>query len=296
MASKQNKIASNLQQDYTEAEKAQARQNIGLATVAHTGDFNDLINRPPVVTGQAQADWDQTNETAADYIKNKPVIPTPPQVNDAVLTIQKNGSTVQTFTANSSTNKTANIEVPTKVSELDNDADYLTSQTQSNWTQSNTSAVDYIRNKRAFKTFVTSYDYPDCVHVRNPGANTSVLVYYPYEDRKKLLFVDGRVYNLRIITSGIQPQDDTIEAITARLFVVDTNRERKYLCPPYTFKTGNSVQFTLNWQASGVLSVSEALLDECAPHIEFNCNLKANTDVSIWCNGLEWFLNENVAI
>lgn len=287
---RQNKVASNLQQDYTEAEKAQARRNIGLATVAHTGDYNDLVNRPPVVTGQAQADWEQTNQTAADYIKNKPVI------GNAVLTIQKNGSTVQTFTANSSTNKTANIEVPTKVSELDNDAGYLTSQVQSNWTQSNSSAVDFIRNKRAFKTFVTSYDYPDCAHTRNPGANTNVLVYYPYEDRKKVLFVDGRVYNLRIITSGIQPQDDTIEAITARLFVVDTNRERKYLCPPYTFKTGNSAQFTLNWQASGVLSVSEALLDECAPHIEFNCFLKANTDVTIWCNGLEWFLNENVAI
>ena len=279
---KQTKIASNLQQDFTEAEKAQARQNIGLATVAHTGDFNDLVNRPPVVTGQAQADWDQTNVTAADYIKNKPTIPTPAQVNDGTLTISTNGNTVATFTANSSSDVTADITVP--------------SQVQSNWTQSNTSAVDFIRNKRAFKTFVTSYDYPDCMHVRSPGANTNVLVYYPYEDRKKVLFVDGRVYNLRIVTSGILPQDDTIDTITARLFTVDTNRERKYLCPPYTFKTGNSAQFTLNWQASGVLSVSEALLDECAPHIEFNCILKANTDVTIYCNGLEWFLNENVAI
>ena len=279
---KQNKVAANLQQDYTEAEKAQARQNIGLATVAHTGDFNDLINRPPVVTGQAQADWDQTNETAADFIKNKPVIPTPPQVNDAVLTIQKNGTDVATFSANAASNVTANIEVA--------------SQVQSNWTQSNSSAVDFIRNKRAFKTYVHSYDYPDCVHTRNPGANTSVLVYYPYEDRKKLLFVDDRVYNLRIITSGVLPQDDTIETITAKLFVIDTDRQRKYLCPPYTFKAGNSAQFTLNWEASGVLSISEAILDECAPHIEFSCNLKANTDVTIWCNGLEWALNEYVAI
>lgn len=35
-----------------------------------------------------------------------------PTVNNATLTIQKNGSTVQTFTANSSSNKTANISVP----------------------------------------------------------------------------------------------------------------------------------------------------------------------------------------
>lgn len=39
--------------------------------------------------------------------------PTIPTVNNATLTIQKNGSTVATFTANSSTNATANITVPT---------------------------------------------------------------------------------------------------------------------------------------------------------------------------------------
>ena len=116
---KQNKVASNLQQDYTEAEKAQARQNIGLAAVAHTGDYNDLINRPPVVTGQAQADWLQTNETAADFIKNKPTI------GDAVLTIRKNGTDVQTFSANSTVDKVADIGVPTKTSELQNDVPFL---------------------------------------------------------------------------------------------------------------------------------------------------------------------------
>ena len=50
-----------------------------------------------------------------------------PAVNDATLTIQKNGTTVQTFTANSSTNKTANITVPTKTSDLTNDGSDNTS-------------------------------------------------------------------------------------------------------------------------------------------------------------------------
>lgn len=58
--------------------------------------------------------------TAADVgaLPSSTVIPT---VNDATLTIQKNGATVETFTANSSTNKTANITVPTKTSDLTND-------------------------------------------------------------------------------------------------------------------------------------------------------------------------------
>lgn len=320
--SKINKVLYNVDQsaDTTDTEKKTARDNLGLADVAASGSYNDLTGCPAIPTVNDAVFTLQVNGSqlatftanAATDVTANVVVPTKtsdlqndsgfitssaiPAVNNGTLTIQKNGTTVQTFTANSSTDKTANIEVPTKVSELENDSGYLTSQTQSNWTQTNSSAVDFIRNKRAFKTFVTSYDYPDCKHVRSPGANTSVLSYYPYEDRKKVLFVDGHVYNLKITTSGILPQDTTIEAITARLFVLDTNSQPKYLCPAYTFKAGNSVQFDLHWEASGVFSVSEALVDECAPHIEFDCILKANTDVTIYCNGLEWTLNENVAV
>jgi len=65
----------------------------GLSTVATTGSYNDLSNKPTI-----------------------------PTVNNATLTIQKNGSTVKTFTANASSNVTANITVPTKTSELTNDS------------------------------------------------------------------------------------------------------------------------------------------------------------------------------
>lgn len=41
-----------------------------------------------------------------------------PTVNNATLTIQKNGATVNTFTANSATNTTVNITVPTKASDI----------------------------------------------------------------------------------------------------------------------------------------------------------------------------------
>lgn len=49
-----------------------------------------------------------------------------PTVNDATLTIQKNGVNVQTFTANQSTNATANITVPTDTSDLTNGAGFIT--------------------------------------------------------------------------------------------------------------------------------------------------------------------------
>ena len=50
--------------------------------------------------------------------------PTIPTVNNGTLTIQKNGEKVQTFSANQSTAVTANITVPTKVSELENDSGF----------------------------------------------------------------------------------------------------------------------------------------------------------------------------
>lgn len=69
-----------------------------------------------------QSDWDEADNTKDDYIKNKPTIPT---VNDATLTIQKNSTDVATFTANASSNVTADISVPTNTSDLNNDSNFV---------------------------------------------------------------------------------------------------------------------------------------------------------------------------
>lgn len=50
-----------------------------------------------------------------------------PVVNDGTLTIQKNGTSVGTFTANQAGNTTANITVPTDTNDLTNGAGYITS-------------------------------------------------------------------------------------------------------------------------------------------------------------------------
>lgn len=62
-------------------------------------------------------------EKSYNNLTDKPTIPT---VNNATLTIQKNGSTVKTFTANASSNVTANITVPTNTNELTNGAGFIT--------------------------------------------------------------------------------------------------------------------------------------------------------------------------
>lgn len=50
-----------------------------------------------------------------------------PDVNNGLLTIQKNGTTVNTFTANASTDVTCNITVPTDTNDLTNNAGFITS-------------------------------------------------------------------------------------------------------------------------------------------------------------------------
>lgn len=62
--------------------------------------------------------------TAAD-VNALPASTVIPTVNDATLTIQKNGTTVTTFTANSAQSATADISVPTKVSDLTNDLNFV---------------------------------------------------------------------------------------------------------------------------------------------------------------------------
>lgn len=61
--------------------------------------------------------------TALDAKADKTAIPT---VNNATLTIQQNGTSVGTFTANQATNATVNVTVPTKVSQLTNDSSFAT--------------------------------------------------------------------------------------------------------------------------------------------------------------------------
>ena len=82
-------------------------------TVTVTETFKDL-----------QEKITSTNKLDYSYLSNTPTIPT---VNNATLTIQKNGTTVNTFTANASSNVTANITVPTKMSDITNDSGYITS-------------------------------------------------------------------------------------------------------------------------------------------------------------------------
>ena len=50
--------------------------NTTLATVAKSGSYNDLSNKPSIPAAQIQSDWNQSDNTKADFIKNKPTLGT----------------------------------------------------------------------------------------------------------------------------------------------------------------------------------------------------------------------------
>ena len=56
--------------------------------VAITGDYNDLSNKPTIQNAQIQSDWNQTDNTAKDFIKNKPTIPAAQEVPSKLSNLQ----------------------------------------------------------------------------------------------------------------------------------------------------------------------------------------------------------------
>ncbi|MBR4498161.1 MAG: hypothetical protein IKP08_05730, partial [Bacteroidales bacterium] len=107
-----------------------------LSDVATSGDYNDLENTPDLSVyalktdltplGNVQPDWTQDDAEAADFIKNKPTI-------------------------------------PTTVAELEDYDSYVqfSDLSQADWEQDDEDADDFIKNKPALSTVATSGDYAD---------------------------------------------------------------------------------------------------------------------------------------
>lgn len=132
---------------YTHPSSHAASMITGLAKVATTGSYNDLSDKPSI-----------------------------PTVNNAALTIQKNGTAVATFTANSSTAVTANITVPTKVSELTNDSGYKTTDNNTTYSISKSGSTITLTGSDGSTSTVsdsnTVYTHPTyTAHTGKPTAN-----------------------------------------------------------------------------------------------------------------------------
>lgn len=128
-----------------------------VAFVNIAGDPYDNTNLATALNTKVDSSSLATVATSGSYtdLSNTPTIPT---VNNGTLTIQKNGTNVQTFTANQSTNSVANITVPTDTVELTNGAGFITGITSGDVT----TALGYTPvNPTSLSTVATSGDYDD---------------------------------------------------------------------------------------------------------------------------------------
>ena len=132
-------------EDYTSAEKtklsgieAGAEVNVNADWNATSGDAQ-ILNKPTIPDAQIQADWNQATDTAKDYIKNKPTIPTNSSFTLAGLSEKSYASltdkpTIPAAQVQSDWNATSGMgqilnkpTIPSKTSDLTNDSDFTTS-------------------------------------------------------------------------------------------------------------------------------------------------------------------------
>jgi hypothetical protein len=162
--------------DQVDTALAAKANSADLATVATSGDYDDIINKPTIPAAQVQSDWTQSDSSAPDYIKNKPSMPSAQiqsdwaQTNIAEVDYIKNKPNLSTVATSGSYNdlsdKPVIPTVPTDLSAFNNDVGYITindvpPQEQSDWAESDSTKVDYIKNKPTLSTVATSGSYND---------------------------------------------------------------------------------------------------------------------------------------
>lgn len=108
----------NVQSDWDQSDNTAddyIKNKPSLATVATSGNYNDLSNKPTIPSAQIQSDWNQADNTKLDFIKNKP----------SLATVATSGS----------------------YNDLSNKPTIPAAQIQSDWNQSDNTKLDYIKNK-----------------------------------------------------------------------------------------------------------------------------------------------------
>ena len=177
-----------MQSNWTESDSTKVdyiKNKPTLATVATSGSYNDLSNKPTIPAAQVQADWSQSSSSAVDYIKNKPSIPT--KTSD--LTNDSN------FVADANYVHTDNNFTSTEKSKLGGIASGAEVNVQANWNETSSSSDAYILNKPNLSTVATSGSYNDLSNkptIPSVEANPSVT---GSTDLTKLE-IDGTVYNI----------------------------------------------------------------------------------------------------
>ena len=230
MSEKIEKLLCNVAQGLTPTEQKQGRDNLGLAEVAASGSYNDLVDKPSIPSAQVNSDWAETDSSSKAFILNKPELatvatsgdyrdlshrPSIPSVGNGTITLQVNNTDVDSFTTNQSSSKSINLSVPTNVSELNNDAGYLTSVGSGNLTiQRNGVDVEtFNANSSVNKT--ANILVPDNLYVATYNVSTFNDVLAAYNAGKAIILV-GADFGSNIHTNMLMYDYNTTSGQTRK--------------------------------------------------------------------------------
>ena len=144
----------NVQADWTEADNTAddyIKNKPNLATVATSGSYNDLSNKPSIPAAQVQADWSEADDSAVDFIKNKPnlaTVATSGSYNDL-----SNKPTIPAAQVNADWNASSGV------AEILNKPNIPAAQVNSDWNAS--SGVAEILNKPTIPSISDCYETTD---------------------------------------------------------------------------------------------------------------------------------------
>jgi len=132
-----------------------------------------------------KAVYDPTNINSSAFDYNNFI--NTPTIWDATLTIQKNSTTIDTFTANATSNKTIDIQVPTTVAELSDASDYVTQTELSDYVMWPASSTD---------GNIVLFDWATGKVVKDSGLKLSVVTSEPAWDLCSVYYNNGTIYIL----------------------------------------------------------------------------------------------------
>lgn len=126
------KPSEKVQADWTETDPAAPsyiQNKPNLATVATSGSYGDLSDKPTIPDPQVQSDWAEADSNQPAFIRNKPNL--------------------------------ATVAASGDYNDLSNKPTIPDPQVQSDWNEADSSKVDYIKNKPNLSTVATSGSYND---------------------------------------------------------------------------------------------------------------------------------------
>ena len=269
----------------TDTEITNATLIAQLEAVNNAALYNGISNVAILpAEGNEQAGMDFTYWT---WYKGEPG-PTP---NNGTLTIQKNGADVQTFSADQSSNVTANITVPTTVSELSDASNYALQAQLSKWFNMGTVTLPAYGTKLFFDMSNNDFTRFKLLIVGSladnvSGAWVNITTYTGTSDSYTAQDTDGMLITLD--SNGATATPWSSAATTFSMTGLATANKFSAECLFAQNSAGDPVKFEIKSgvHQKGVLMATGIIPSGVKPNgflLESNGNIAAGTSITLWC-------------